>query len=282
MKITISSRGNCPRGVAFTLIELLVVVAIIAILASLLLPSLSKARQKARDVNCANTVKQTMIAVAMYASDFGKELTNFAPDCQYWGDNSWPTAHQNATSTHNSNAGGYSGVHIWGEGRAMANFWRGYLLDAGTSPDLLGCPYTNYNGQAFYASYNGGGVKNHMETNATSVAFRRRPAFIWYGPGTYNMDNVRSYAGGNMLNSTWSTTNVRFDRYGPVITCPQVWVTYTGGQKSFEPSHRPGLRATGLTLAANPVAANTGFTDGSVRFFSYSFTGAAYYFDPLR
>ncbi|MDD7986185.1 type II secretion system protein [Lentisphaera marina] len=53
----------------FTLIELLVVVAIIGILASLLLPSLGKARKKAKKAICVNNQKQIAVALYMYTDD---------------------------------------------------------------------------------------------------------------------------------------------------------------------------------------------------------------------
>lgn len=74
MIIKHSARQSPPEPPAFTLVELLVVIAVIAILAGLLLPTLSKARARAMEVRCAANLRNWGQAFYLYASDYNDYL----------------------------------------------------------------------------------------------------------------------------------------------------------------------------------------------------------------
>jgi prepilin-type N-terminal cleavage/methylation domain-containing protein len=67
-------RSFCSRTYAFTLVELLVVIAIVGLLASLLMPVLSKSKNKGSQVIDINNLKQIVTSVQMYASENGETL----------------------------------------------------------------------------------------------------------------------------------------------------------------------------------------------------------------
>jgi prepilin-type N-terminal cleavage/methylation domain-containing protein/prepilin-type processing-associated H-X9-DG protein len=81
-----------PQHQAFTLIELLVVITIIAILASLLLPAISMARQSAQDLSCKNNLRQLGLASLAYAGDHHGYLPGYDWGPNYVSRFHWPAS----------------------------------------------------------------------------------------------------------------------------------------------------------------------------------------------
>src|SRR5438445_10432363 len=139
-------RWRARRGWAFTVIELLVVIAIIAILAPMLLPVLSRAKNKAQGIKCISNLKQLQLGWQLYATDFSDYMVPNAP-LGYPPEQSWcDSAYQSwGNSDANTNADVYRKA-------ILAPFLGGqlgvYKCPADTIPSLNGPRLRSYSMQS--------------------------------------------------------------------------------------------------------------------------------------
>jgi prepilin-type N-terminal cleavage/methylation domain-containing protein/prepilin-type processing-associated H-X9-DG protein len=128
MKINPQGQSNNKRT-GFTLIELLVVIAIIGILASMLLPVLGRAKDRAKQTSCASNMKNWELGLAMYEDDFSEAVPYFAENATlpttttYWPSYLAPYLAHTTGGTYSDNIitnviracpGGNSSIGKWG------------------------------------------------------------------------------------------------------------------------------------------------------------------------
>lgn len=225
--------ASCSRRPGFTLIELLVVIAIIAILAAMLLPALTKAKQKAQSISCMNNTKQIMLGWNMYAND----NNDFCPPNDY----PYLTAYFGAGANQ----------------AKMKNWVVGTMAKPADAADL---------------SFKSGGVSELLDPNTllspylSSRAVYHCPADNYIDTYAGNSVHVRSYSMNSAVGTTWSAF---YQNGSPSLGSPvqggwlpgssynssqTTWLTYP--KLTF--FSRPGPANTWVMMDENPITINDG------------------------
>lgn len=171
-----ASRGRVAARFGFSLVELLIVIAIIAILAALLFPTLTQAKAKAKSIQCLSNLRQMGIAAHVYADDD----VEFYP-IAYWADQNTGNLYcwdLSVIYDSNGNANVQPGI-LW---ESMGNVQIQQCPSFTGSANWANNPYTGYN---YNTSYIGHGLEEDIVLPAKTSDVHHPAKTVIFGDGQY-------------------------------------------------------------------------------------------------
>jgi len=290
------------RHLAFTLIELLVVIAIIALLVSILMPALSKAKELAKRTACLSNLHNLALSTQVYIGDYGEFPFNWQMGIEHP-----ETLSSDWTKTYD---GGQHPHYWWESGaRGYAHYWTEYFLTlryAGNA-QAMGCAFSPPPGWLVTPGNSGGGG------SVTAAEIQKYPTYIYRGPSSADDPNLNIYVGGQIAgdgpctdkdfesslgwgarSGTYYPRMAKHSKAKPLFHCPMFTDRGTLSVPEYEnylAPHAPsrGLRnrvvfpmSSGGGIANHYVAESVGWSDGSAAAYEQPQDNRAWFINYAR